>query len=210
MAERGILFSGEMVRALLDGRKTQTRRIVKWPVLSASDGGKRRLFVERDAPEICALLAERQRHPLRRIVVPYGNVGDTLWVREAHAIASLGVVLYRANAVRDDSGARDGWWCGDTFVVRDAVRWRSSIHMPRWASRLTLTLTDVRLQRVQDISDQDAHAEGVEPVALNAWGSSYFGGFGKLWDSLNATRGFGWDANPFCWALTFTVERTDA
>lgn len=158
MTERPILFSGPMVRAILDGRKTQTRRVAK----------------DRDKP------------------CKYGIAGDRLWVRETwQSAAAMGVChasddyfVYRATD--PDWETCEGW------------QWRPSIFMPRKASRITLEITDVRAERLQDITNKDARAEGLArgTVYPRMW-------FEDLWDSINAKRGFGWDVNPFVWVITF-------
>lgn len=184
MTDKPILFSAPMVRAILDGRKTQTRRVLKpQPVNS---------FLEcrlRYAP------------------------GDRLWVREAVCWVSARGWKYRADQEDLSDYEADG----------ERGRWRPSIHMPRSASRLTLTVTDVRVQRVQEISEADAVAEGIErlksgrgyydptqshgAVSLGHFCSKAKAAFSLLWDSINASRGYSWDANPWVVALTFDVEK---
>ncbi len=216
--ERPILFSGPMVRALLDGRKTQTRRVVKpqpsklWGQGVMQSGPKRGRFCAHAAFEGADARADMY------IPSPYGVPGDRLWVRETWAPAeaptrdgdTVDYALYRADPMYDSMQPGDFGWS-----------WKPSIHMPRWASRLTLELTDVRVERVQDISEEDAKAEGAECLYLRVptlsamrhghggWmhepSKSHRGGFAFLWDSINTKRGYGWDANPFCWALTFRV-----
>jgi hypothetical protein len=128
---------------------------------------------------------------------PYGQSGDLLWVRETwkpHVDKTVHTpAIYRADYTHDR-------------LADSLGPWRPSIHMPRWASRLTLHLTDVRVQRVQEISEEDAQAEGVEAMYLDDLGQtwkSYRRGFESIWDSINAKRGYGWTANPWIWALTF-------
>ncbi|MEO1108290.1 MAG: hypothetical protein AAFX90_10240 [Pseudomonadota bacterium] len=192
MTDHPILFSGPMVRALLEGRKTQTRRVLKpqpqesWHSPQVSTGLRSVSWTSGEGyVQDCRVPA---------------HVGDRLWVRETHGFeARLDLpkgqkVKYRATnglALPPDSG------------------WKPSIHMPRWASRLTLTVTDVRVQRLQDISEEDAKAEGAGSLTSNMPGVesvSHVQSFQKLWDSLNADRGFGWQANPWIVAYTFTVH----
>ena len=186
MTERPIIFSGDMVRAILDGRKTQTRRVMK-PQPSPAD-----VFV-----------GDHGLGMGPQFRCSYGQPGEHLWVRETmRGEYSPARNRYRV-AYRDGGqttwGNADAEWCGaqDWYTIagtsRQATRWKPSIHMPRWASRLTLEITEVRVQRVQEISEEDAVAEGVD-----IWAD-----FRPLWDSINAKRGFGWDANPWVWALTF-------
>ena len=206
--ERPIIMQADMVRAVLEGRKTQTRRVVKpQPQIGLQDywlweGGK---------PLEDAGYGARYIHSERHAVVrameqccPYGRVGDRLWVREAWAhqrdatnCPDDGGVLYRATD--------PGWDDNAT-----GLRWRPSIHMPRWASRITLEITDVRVQRVQEITHADIQAEGALPAARDwrkvkhVWGKAADRAcFVRLWDSINDHRGYGWDSNPWVWAVTF-------
>lgn len=209
MKERPILMNGEMVRAVLDGRKTQTRRVGKFQ----SDN-----YTELDAESIChATLGEEIQATYRAFPgagtarwaicgCPYGKPGDRLWVRETTAMDSEdGYIIYKADGM-DISASIDG-------------RWTPAIHMPRAASRITLEITDVRVQRVNEISEEDAKAEGCR-WAIKGLGYEYFhtrsvdcpedeklatyrAGFEELWDSINAERGFGWDVNPWVWAISF-------
>ena len=163
MTDRPILFSGPMVRALLDGRKSQTRRVLKpqpewtgtmWHVRNRLGG----CFCENEA-EVAEAAADYG---------PY-RPGDRLWVRETHAITSIGgscsdSVHYAATPDFLLFQSRDGTWNMEpkSNLIPAPDRWSGSIHMPRWASRITLIVTDVRVQRLQDISEEDAIAEGVE------------------------------------------------
>lgn len=195
MPERPILFSGEMVRAILDGRKTQTRRPIA-PTQPRADG-----------------LWPAGRDPLSDC--PFGAIGDRLWVRETwgrYFTDGVGMhTVYRAD------GEHEREWL-------DLGRWRPSIHMPRWASRLTLRITHVRVERLQDISEEDARAEGVEPgdrlvrclqtVPCASGGPSccgstvmaddYRAGFQRVWRSIYGAET--WDANPWVWAISFERE----
>jgi hypothetical protein len=188
MSERGILFSGPMVRAILEDRKTQTRRVMK----PQPDG--QLYFTE--TPEGFAawvdpmLTLDEGRHRL----CPYGGVytgeePDTLWVKETFIYydPEHKQLQYRADVAAPKPGG-----------------WRPSIYMPRWASRITLTITDVRVQRVQDISEEDAFVEG---ISGGDWLGDPVGEYAKLWSSINAKRGYSWDTNPWVWALTFRRER---
>jgi hypothetical protein len=201
---RPILFSGPMVRALLDGTKTQTRRVVK----PQPPVGYNRVEPE---PPGYGFRWENDAPPFRLDELgkwtkrcPYGVVGDRLWVREVFTLAinpddSPGEgedaephAIYRA-----DWDNTRGWpVCTDG----DEFRWSPSIFMPRWASRITLELTDLKVERVQDISGADAVAEGCSALPDNGIAQA---NFAELWNSLNAKRGFGWDVNPWAWCLTF-------
>jgi hypothetical protein len=167
---RPILFSTPMVRAILEGRKTQTRRaIVPQPKPINGD---------------CS------------IVCRYGQAGDGLWVRERwgylqqfqdRSAADGGPVVYAADAE------------SSRFTGR---AWRQSRHMPKLASRITLQVIAIRMQRLQQISKEDARAEGFDPGCGFADPIQWFH---HLWDPLNADRGYGWLENPWVWAISFTV-----
>jgi hypothetical protein len=212
---RPILFSGPMVKAILDGRKTQTRRVIK-PQLEerVSDSGEQGLVWLSER----SLRAGRRDWVLEGMVsaCPYGIPGVRLWVRETWAVRRLPAGLwveYQADGhnarlpephehnIRDEGGKVDL-----TRYVAD--RWRPSIHMPRWASRITLEITGVRVERVQDISECDAKAEGAEAASDDVLrdtprGNTYRAGFARLWDSINGPRGYGWDVNPWVWVVEF-------
>lgn len=184
MTDRPILFSAPMILALLDGRKTQTRRVMPPPhgLFKYTPGRGMTPFFTKWKP------------------------GDRLWVREA----------WRTSRHYDDlrpsemGGEEPVKFLADGKVQTLAGRAddfdgrkRPGMFMPRWASRLTLTVTDVRVQRVQDISHHDAKSEGVLP---NGKGATPIDQFRTLWDSLSAKRGYGWEANPWVAATTFTVR----
>lgn len=165
MKERPILFSGPMVKAILEGRKTQTRRVVKNP------------------------------GPLSTTLSPYGVPGDRLWVRETWGHEA-------------DGNACDDIRCGnpDHIWYRASEKdpsifpkdfWRPSIHMPRWASRLTLEVTAVRVQRLNELDKWDAKAEGIDPTYPNPIAS-----FSALWDSINGKK-HPWSSNPVVRVVEF-------
>lgn len=191
MADRPIHFSAPMVRALLDGRKTQTRRVLKPQPPTGL------------MPECFAIAGEAQ---------PIGarwSRGDRLWVRENWQALSHGDYLPTKSQPCDLRYAATEPLACLTSEVR-GYPWRPSIHMPRWASRLTLTVTDVRVQRLQDISEADARAEGVstipEPNDLKWEHYSPHGvAFVALWNSIHGPGA--WDANQWVAAYTFTVHR---
>jgi len=214
MKERPILFSGEMVRAILEGRKTQTRRVIK-PHPPLSEWGITKPW------SVSAFQVGRLFCPgtTREYKCPYGEPGDRLWVRETWAYCSKCShkqpekpegVIYKA----DGDGFSTCHVC-DPKSMQPDYRWRPSIFMPRWASRITLEVKDVRVERVQDITESDAEAEGctpweyqhVDPGTGEHLGNelSYRLGFHYLWDSINAKRGYGWDTNPWVWVVEFEV-----
>jgi hypothetical protein len=194
MKERPILFSGPMILAILDGRKTMTRRVIKrHPLIDAGFTDNFIKDPDNYVPNDC----------------PFGVPGDRLWVREAWAQSTEGVI-YRANAVGDDSGEREGYWVdknrkGDEWFIPGKIKWRPSIHMSRSVSRITLEITGVRVARVQDISEEDCLAEGI--LMEEHYDGSLVPAYSGLWESLNAKSGFGWDANPWVWVIEFG-ERT--
>lgn len=213
MKERPILFSGAMVRALLDGSKTQTRRVVKpqppaetQSVLTYYHPDPREHFYGFDGDALMDWAKP----------CPYGEKGDHLYVRETwqHSNHPLGPydedchVFYRADYLDDPHGAD-----GEKSPEGKYRDWRPSIHMPRAASRILLEVTGVRVERLQEISETDACAEGArecDPVSgrevILAGASqrgSYVLHYRDIWDSLNAARGYGWQANPFVWVVEF-------
>jgi hypothetical protein len=216
MKERPIIFSAPMVRAILAGTKTQTRRVVKlkpWQQIEERDDG---------AP--WPWMYDDDRAGDHWLPCPYGQPGDRLWVREAWAPGDWLVfgsakddpetVLYRADQAAlhwDGEAMRTPM---DTYAFPwDAVRWKPSIHMPRWASRITLELTSVRVERLQDITEADAIAEGVTPKwepgcsgrLMEAIGGFSFrpaaSAYADLWESLHGPGS--WDANPWVWVVEF-------
>lgn len=211
MKERPILFSAPMVRAILAGRKTQTRRLVKdcqqfrdwdvgpsdaYHVLNATDG-----------TAAAAFLVAGDHGYTDWIGCPYGNPGNTLWVRET---------------VRWTGGPRAEFVADSAPCVIDTWPWKRpvlpAIHMPRGASRLSLRVSEVRVQRLNEITEADCWAEGIEEVdgalddaaifaAAKAMDCSYEEArptFAVLWDSINADRA-PWASNPWVWAISFEV-----
>jgi hypothetical protein len=195
--ERPILFSAPMIRAILDGRKTQTRRVVKPQPVDEDEAGWyiQVPTADRRAP---GLVFNDRKY----IKCPYGQSGDRLWVRETWAHS-------------------DGLFCGPYYkaTARDfdqtSLHWRPSIHMPRWASRINLEIADVRVERLWDISEADVQAEGCTWLA-------YRGGernikykrepeqipddpseFSDLWDTWYRKTPYAWHFNPWVWSLEF-------
>lgn len=191
MKERPILFSAPMVRAILAGTKTQTRRALA-PDLFISSGGA----VVRMASAGPATTGIREAH------CPYWREpGDRLWVREAWAWSGDLAIAECERVARGEV-----WYRADPERSNPAIRWRPSIHMPRWASRITLEVTGVRVERLQAISEDDAQAEGCEPrQPLMAGGIVIPGqwrlGYRALWESINGPGS--WDTNPWVWVLEF-------
>jgi hypothetical protein len=190
MTERPILFSAEMVRAILEGQKTQTRRKMK----PAKAKRPKRWLIDDAA--------------VNGLVCPYGEPGDLLWVREAWRVHKSYDVLNAARVYGAMGG--DVAYCVDYLATpRNEDFWgrgRPSIHMPRWASRITLRITDVRVERLQAISEDDARAEGC-PYPPE-WAGRFMDRdetaktwFKSIWNTINGPGA--WDANPWVWAISF-------
>lgn len=190
--ERPILFSGPMVRAILEGRKSQTRRVIK-PQPDEVYKGKPIAPCNRLEDD---KYGQRRRVTGQSVRCPYGQPGDRLWVRETFGISGNGY-FYRADTMQPET-------------VR--YSWTPSIYMPRKASRITLEVEAVRVERLQEISDEDVLTEGVkslnwrkymDPVCYGARASDYRQIFECGWDEINAKRGFGWETNPWIWVVEF-------
>ncbi|HAS0926936.1 TPA: hypothetical protein ACPZVC_004488 [Enterobacter hormaechei subsp. xiangfangensis] len=203
MTERGMIFNSEMVRAILDGRKTQTRRIIKDctvgrdPISKFIQIGKRFIgCYPEDVPELI------------RECCPYGVPGDRIWVRETWAEAGASapdLKLYRANYPAHVPTHYEN------VPPAEDVRWTPSIHMPRWASRITLEITGVRVEQLKSISEEEARSEGVARLREGFWKHyqpgwtqhqlSARGSFATLWDSIYGSGE--WDRNPWVWVIEF-------
>ncbi|WP_343718778.1 hypothetical protein [Achromobacter dolens] len=230
MRERPILFSGPMVRAILAGHKTQTRRVVKpWePGYPTS--------VPKALPADFSMLPDGTSF---RATCPYGQPGDRLWVREAFRFAAsldrlppndvgekaldAGYNTPWAPTQFEADGHRTGSWRGfDTPpAVTTPGKLRPGIHMPRWVCRLVLEITSVRVERLQDIDENDAIAEGIDLDQLDESQERYdmvadhnmvgrptaIGAYRNLWESINGAGA--WDANPWVWVVEFRRANTD-
>ena len=203
--ERPIIFSTPMVRAILDGRKTQTRRVIKpQPEYNENEG-----FCWRGWATGIAFPGKRKDANFSDRC-PYGTPGDRLWVRETFAETDTAedspVVAYKAGGSiligRDHPNGNDFLLCGtESERDIDVEQWKPSIHMPRWAARILLEITSVRVERLQEIGENDALAEGIPWRGLDH--ETARGAFRELWDSINAKRGFGWGNNPWVWVIGF-------
>lgn len=211
MRSHPILFSGEMIRAILEGRKTQTRRIIspQPEFLQVYDFKGKRLYDGESRRWCWNGHVGDVMEDISTSLVPHSRikVGDHLWVKETFAYfepapglvcgASFGVslefTLYRADLESDEA---------------EAIEWRPSIHMPQWASRITLEVTSVRAERLQDISWLDAIAEGIKDPKVAALRIDDEVGtvqkFRKLWDSIYSKK-HPWDSNPWVWVYEFKV-----
>ncbi|QKJ16641.1 hypothetical protein [Yersinia kristensenii] len=229
MNEKPILFNAEMVNAILSGRKTQTRRIISEKTLhlfdvAASSG-------ECHPIELC----DQRSQSYYLEFCPLGKTGDQLWVRETFALLGNedGVCVdWQDNMVKDDEQAAariykasceqkhgdyglysipdSAYWKPETSNMKYEGSWRPSIHMPRWASRINLLITGVRVERLNDISDLDCCDEGYNGPAVtadNQWPSITW--YERLWDSIYGQKeGENWQANPWVWVIEF--ERMEA
>ncbi|EPV8641717.1 TPA: hypothetical protein MI840_09930 [Klebsiella pneumoniae] len=204
MKERGMIFNGEMVRAILDGRKTQTRRIMKPQPEPCPRGGhwwpsnvfKTMLHVEDEMQN-----GKGGWGGLVGDACPFGDVGDRIWVRETWAEAGASapdLKLYRANYPEHVPSIYEN------VPPAEEIRWTPSIHMPRWASRILLEITGVRVERLNSISDADAKAEGccygrgggIPDFAVNPADH-----FPTLWASIYGEES--WKATPWVWVIEF-------
>ncbi|KME79952.1 hypothetical protein SM12_02591 [Klebsiella pneumoniae] len=219
MTERGMIFNADMVRAILDGRKTQTRREVKlnldiaslattydWATSLAANHyqGLTEEQIQQKAESLRGVI-----HPvilgngqMVSIICPHGKPGDRIWVREAFRVHSratdVATLVYKASERNS--------WTEQTHRVPVAVcnkpatpeKWTPSLHMPRWASRILLEITGVRVERLRSMSQDDARAEGV----IAASGPMEAGlAFRELWDSIYGEES--WKANPWVWVIEF-------
>ena len=213
MKERPILFTATMVRAILEGRKTQTRRIVEPQPEAGLDRMEWRL--EATGEWDAYYRNKRRAYTLRRC--PYGVPGDRLWVRETFLTRGAGeITCYRADVGPVEAAGFGAMYGG----------WKPSIFMPRARSRITLEITGVRVERLQEISNEDAEAEGIEVPRCPKCSYTYQDclrhmdhnlcgeeapasavyAYSLLWDSLNAKRA-PWSSNPWVWVLSFNVVK---
>ncbi|MDV0622265.1 hypothetical protein RZO95_09840 [Klebsiella variicola subsp. variicola] len=216
MKERGMIFNGEMVRAILDGRKTQTRRPIKWKQTRFTEIGERedgsKWPWSEDAEHACDFW-----HPC-----PFGAVGDRIWVRETFQGPLFDYDLMD-NYCKDPTPFEkpefcvykaDGVPAPEFYDADDELHccWRPSIHMPRWASRILLEITDVRVERLNAISEEDARAEGIidggclncgepEPCGCANPEPDATDAFAYLWQSIYGQDN--WNANPWVWVIEF-------
>jgi hypothetical protein len=207
MKERPILFKGEMVRAILAGTKTQTRRIVKpQPETRTTPGGTLEVW---SGFYGWRRLADEFSNPhLKQHICPYGAVGDRLWVREAccatEDAAGLDGVQYAADcAFRpiENTVAASYQWLKLYAIYNSRGATCPSIFMPRWASRITLEITGVRVERLNDISEEDSIAEGVDTTCDELGRFVPSVSYRNLWESINGPGS--WAANPWVRVVEF-------
>ena len=196
MKETGIIMSGEHPKLILDEIKTQTRRVLRPQPDLGLDSFESYGHIEVGKYHPTLVDKNGEEYPGEEIFgaytddgewgwkYPYGQVGDRLWVRETFwAMADGKTIYYKATVP----------------FPNFPFSWKPSIHMPRWASRITLEITDVRVERLQEISPLDIVAEGYDSFGIP---SGVFW-FKELWDSINAKRGYGWEVNPWVWVISF-------
>jgi hypothetical protein len=208
--ERPIIFGAESIRSILEGRKTQTRRVVKltkWVV-------EHDTIIQCEEEAIRIVQQAREDGAILRdsfLRCPFGTPGDYLWVREGFFAESREMIFYRATHTQYENDPDSGW--------------KSPIFMPRWASRITLEITGVRVERLQEISEQDARAEGAEPdfdpegskpaTCVSPEDVKWLGtsdleqisfnrrhGYRIAWDRLNGKK-HPWKQNPWAWVILF-------
>lgn len=207
MKERPILFSAPMVRAILDGRKTQTRRVIKpQPTIDRSGNfcwNGSNFGQDFNGPRIQAIASPIPSSRTKRVLCPFGKPGDRLWVRESFWGCDLPGYGDQPCVVYVDE------WSDKTYQPTEARPWARkfghipSIHMPRDCSRINLEIAGVRVERLQDISEDDAMAEGVtvkpcKPSRACRMGSD---AYAELWETINGAGS--WDANPWVWVVEF-------
>lgn len=190
MKERPILFSAPMVRAILDGRKTQTRRIIKdyedYGFVNFNSYGDSCFSkkINASSNSYCKTLEHKE---IKIVKNKYGKPGDHLWVRETF-MHNGGSYCYKADYSDE---------------LNRTVKYKPSIHMPRVASRIDLLIKDIRVEKVLEISEGDAEAEGAEPVLVPPDGGScpHYEGFKMLWQKINGAES--WNSNPWVWVISF-------
>ncbi|HIB1592353.1 TPA: hypothetical protein ACWV6B_004815 [Salmonella enterica subsp. enterica serovar Muenchen] len=196
MKERGMIFNAEMVNAILSGRKTQTRRPVKpQPELTERSG-----FSWNGAVFGSGSDDRETNRNFAHVKCPFGKPGDRIWVRETWSEAGASapyLTLYRANYPEHVPAHYEN------IPPVNEIHWTPSIHMPRWASRITLEITDVRVERLNAISEEDAQAEGVQPACyeITPPEAAYRVSFGEVWRGIYGEES--WAANPWVWVIKF-------
>lgn len=210
MKERPILFNAAMVRAVLEGRKTQTRRVVK-PSPEWTEPGTAWKFSE-DGHSGLGWYAYNDDYPEEGALFyrcPYGQPGDRIWVRETfQPLFADGVENHWETDWKTGKGYKISYPATDgiqEFINLDdglSDACKPSIHMPRWASRILLEITDIRVERLNDIREKDAWAEGCTGFDDDvSGGKSGYREFAELWQSINGPGS--WDKNPWVWVIEF-------
>lgn len=194
MNEHPILFSTEMVQAILTGRKTQTRRVVKSELII-----EQAEFERGNRPNV--IQSEPSLQYWTENSCPFGQVGDRLWVRETWYQKGTVGRTYPDDDEYQFFGHRQAAYVADGDAPKDwTFKKRPSIHMPRWACRLILEITNIRIERLNDISEADCVKEGIGSALLRDCKRPKFM---QLWESINGTDS--WDKNPWVWVVEFKV-----
>ncbi len=224
MRERPILMKAGPINAILAGRQTQDRRPVRPQPVPSSGQWSDLWIVKTDGKPSGMACVNANENDVRywcQKWCPY-QVGDHLWVRETFALESNFNLGSHPPPFDDDRPIRwvedeehGRYWQQPHYRATDptpelyypdredgTVKWTPSIHMPRWASRITLEITGVRVERVQNILERDAEAEGVHPTP-EFWPDPHRHAFELLWDSIYAKRGYSWASSPWTWVLEF-------
>lgn len=202
MKDHPILFSGEMVRAILEGRKSQTRRVIKPQPVPNADGS-----YDMETKPRSGYSNENSLRNFLDLYCPYGDPGDRLWVRETWAVhPSL-----NSRKPSEIPKNRVVYFRADPAVNETHYMWRPSIFMPRWMSRITLEIVKVRVERLQEISEEDAIAEGISDANLDddtqlakehlLRGSLTIDRYARLWCQINGDTGYA--LNPWVWVIEF-------
>ena len=226
MTERPILFNTEMVNAILEGRKTQTRRVLNntHPVVTGFVPNGERGYWKGTAKSEQVIQQYITTFPFT-IKCPFGMVGDRLWVRETFAPVNLYgeiALAYKADSdvirvvenesFQDDDGTINyddprlekysfAAWADDLLEGKEG-NWKPSIHMPRWVSRILLEITNVHVEQLQDISESDCLKEGVgSPILRDCKKPKFM----QLWESINGTGS--WNKNPWVWVIDFKLAK---
>jgi hypothetical protein len=223
--EHPILFQGDMVRAIIEGRKTQTRRIMEHQ--PPGEGYKLIRLMDSTAKDRGKQIGKLHWAKVDNLNIPdsddcyfncpFGQVGDRLWVRETwfcnHAFYSPGPAFYDMGPLKELKEAlvyrADGKFKDHFPEDYLEGKWKPSIHMPRWASRINLIIDEIRAERLHDITEEDAIAEGVDCVSVKAvkrqaaWSRRQ--DFKNLWDKINGKK-YSWDSNPWLWVIKFYKE----
>ena len=217
--DRPILFNREMVRAILEDRKTMTRRVVKPQPIMMDSGMWYPSENPGDRKNKTGLHYANEKHMRKGMSIdfsPCGQPGDKLWVRETFAYKTRPKTENSSLIYKADFDTKDGF--GSEIIdfntgMTTPLTWEPSIFMPRWASRITLEIINVGIQRIQEIKYFDIMKEGAPlstyPHHHDSYDTKLFEWFTGIWDSVNAKRGFGWDANPWVWIIEFKRVRVE-
>jgi hypothetical protein len=206
MSEHPILFCGELVRANHAGLKWVTRRLSGLKKVNADPGAweiASHGLWEDDG--WCVVLVRRdEKGKTLTVKSPFGGPGHTIWTRETGAIAPKPGKPYDVKPGPETHFAVYRADCSASFQA--TWKWKPSIHMPRWVSRDSYKVLSARCERLQDITDEDARAEGVNEISLHERqgpNGPYYSAFADLWDKINAARGYPWEMNPWVWRIEY-------